>query len=98
MTSLDTSADDFTYGSAPTITGLSVTSGAVGGGTTVVITGTNFLGPNGPGGGNVRRQCGLWLHRRLAYADNGEIAVPLGWYGSSAGHGCGGHHIGYRRG
>ena len=39
-----TSTDQYTYLSAPTITALSPSSGAVGGGTQVVITGTGFTG------------------------------------------------------
>ncbi len=40
----DTAADDYTYGDAAGITGLSVHSGPAAGGTTVVITGTGFNG------------------------------------------------------
>jgi hypothetical protein len=43
-TSANTAADNFVYGSLPTITGISPTTGAVGGGTTVTITGTGFTG------------------------------------------------------
>jgi hypothetical protein len=41
-TSLTSGADQFTYQAAPTVTGLSPSSGPVGGGTSVTITGTNF--------------------------------------------------------
>jgi subtilisin family serine protease/N-acetylneuraminic acid mutarotase len=43
----DTEADDYAYGDAPSITGLSVHSGSATGGTTVVITGTGFNGVTG---------------------------------------------------
>ena len=43
-TSANTAADNFVYGALPTITSISPTSGAVGGGTTVTITGTGFTG------------------------------------------------------
>ena len=36
-------ADQFTYDVAPTVTGISPTAGPTGGGTTVTITGTNFV-------------------------------------------------------
>ena len=42
-TSATSDADQFTYVAAPTITGISTTSGPTVGSTTVVITGTNFL-------------------------------------------------------
>ena len=42
-TSATSSADQFTYVAAPTITGISTTSGPTAGSTSVVITGTNFL-------------------------------------------------------
>ena len=42
-TSATSSADQFTYVAAPTITGISPTSGPTAGGTSVVITGTNLL-------------------------------------------------------
>ncbi|MBO9534844.1 MAG: IPT/TIG domain-containing protein, partial [Solirubrobacteraceae bacterium] len=41
-TSANTSADDYTYASLPTVTNLSPSSGPVAGGTSVTITGTNF--------------------------------------------------------
>jgi Bacterial Ig-like domain (group 3)/IPT/TIG domain/Dockerin type I domain len=43
-TSATSSADKFTYVAAPTVTGLSPTSGPATGGTSVVITGTGFTG------------------------------------------------------
>ncbi|WP_312317284.1 IPT/TIG domain-containing protein [Stenotrophomonas sp.] len=43
-TSATSAADQFTYVSAPTVTSVSPTAGPVTGGTTVVITGTNFGG------------------------------------------------------
>ena len=43
-TSATSSADQFTYESQPTITSVSPTSGALAGGTTVTITGTNLAG------------------------------------------------------
>ena len=43
-TSPTSSADHFTYIAAPTVTGLSPTSGPAAGGTLVTITGTNFTG------------------------------------------------------
>ena len=43
-TSANTAADDYTYLATPTVTGLSPTSGATAGGTTVTITGTGFTG------------------------------------------------------
>jgi hypothetical protein len=44
-TSTTSSADHFTYGtSAPAVSGLSVTTGPTTGGTSVVLTGTNFTG------------------------------------------------------
>ena len=42
-TSATSGADQFTYVAAPTITGISTTSGPTTGSTSVVITGTNFL-------------------------------------------------------
>lgn len=41
-TSATSSADQFTYGSAPTVTGISPSSGSTAGGTSVIITGTSF--------------------------------------------------------
>ncbi|MBA4371352.1 MAG: hypothetical protein C0402_00650 [Thermodesulfovibrio sp.] len=43
-TSVTSSADQFTYAAAPTVTGISPTSGPTVGGTSVTITGTNFTG------------------------------------------------------
>lgn len=43
-TSPNTAADNFTYGAGPTVTGISPTTGVVGGGTSVTITGTGFTG------------------------------------------------------
>ncbi|WP_102299756.1 S-layer family protein, partial [Janthinobacterium sp. AD80] len=43
-TSATSAADQFTYVPAPTVTGISPTAGPVGGGTTVIITGTGFGG------------------------------------------------------
>ena len=43
-TSANTAADDYTYIATPTVTGLSPSSGATAGGTTVTITGTGFTG------------------------------------------------------
>ena len=43
-TSATSSADQFFYGSPPTISGLSVTDGPVAGGTRVTVTGTGFSG------------------------------------------------------
>nr|WP_269330251.1 IPT/TIG domain-containing protein [Kineosporia babensis] len=43
-TSANTSADDFVYAAAPTVSGISPTAGPVAGGTSVVITGTNLTG------------------------------------------------------
>ena len=43
-TSPNTAADDFTYIPAPTVASLNPTSGPVGGGTAVTITGTSFTG------------------------------------------------------
>jgi hypothetical protein len=43
-TSATGAADQYTYTAAPTVTGLSPTSGPTSGGTTVVITGTGFTG------------------------------------------------------
>ena len=45
-TSANTAADDFTYIQAPTVSGLSPTSGPVAGGTAVTITGLGFTGAN----------------------------------------------------
>jgi hypothetical protein len=42
-TSATSSADQFTYGLAPTVTGISPSTGPVAGGTTVTVTGTNFI-------------------------------------------------------
>ncbi|HEV8063505.1 MAG TPA: IPT/TIG domain-containing protein, partial [Acidimicrobiales bacterium] len=42
-TSLTSGADQFTYQTAPTVTGVSPPNGPVGGGTSVTITGTNLL-------------------------------------------------------
>jgi hypothetical protein len=52
-TSVVSSSDHFTYtaGSAPTVTGLSTSSGSANGGTLVTITGTNFTGATGVGFG-----------------------------------------------
>ncbi|MBI1915171.1 MAG: IPT/TIG domain-containing protein [Planctomycetes bacterium] len=48
-TSTTSAADHFTYSapSAPTVTALSPTSGSTGGGTVVILTGTNFTGTTG---------------------------------------------------
>ncbi len=43
-TSATSSADQFTYGSAPTVTSVNPNTGPPGGGTSVTITGTNFSG------------------------------------------------------
>ena len=43
-TSATSSADQYTYVAAPTVTGLSPTGGPTAGGTSVIITGTNFTG------------------------------------------------------
>jgi hypothetical protein len=43
-TSSPVAADQFTYLAAPAVTGVAPTSGPAGGGTSVVITGTNFTG------------------------------------------------------
>jgi len=43
-TSATSSADQFTYVAAPSITSISPTAGPTGGGTTVTLTGTNFSG------------------------------------------------------
>jgi hypothetical protein len=43
-TSATSSADQFTYESAPTVTAVSPITALVAGGTTVTITGTNFTG------------------------------------------------------
>ena len=43
-TSANTAADDFTYQGVPTVTAISPIAGPAAGGTTVVITGTNFIG------------------------------------------------------
>ncbi len=43
----DTVADNFTYVTGPSISGLSPTSGPTAGGTSVVITGTNLVGLSG---------------------------------------------------
>jgi hypothetical protein len=43
-TSATGSSDDFTYYNAPTVTGISPTTGPTGGGTSVIVTGTNFSG------------------------------------------------------
>src|SRR6185503_13297430 len=42
--SANTAADDYVYGQGPSITGVSPNSGPAGGGTSVVITGSGFLG------------------------------------------------------
>ena len=46
-TSATSSADQFTYVAAPTVSGISPTNGSTAGGTSVVITGTNFTGLSG---------------------------------------------------
>ena len=43
-TSATSAADQYTYVAAPTVTSISPTAGPTGGGTSVVITGTNFTG------------------------------------------------------
>src|SRR5262249_19049232 len=43
-TSSTGAASQFSYVAAPTVTGLSVTSGSTSGGTSVTVTGTNFTG------------------------------------------------------
>jgi hypothetical protein len=43
-TSVDSEADNFLYGSGPTITSINPTQGGTAGGTTVTITGTGFTG------------------------------------------------------
>jgi len=43
-TSATSAADQYTYIPAPTVTSISPTNGGTGGGTTVIITGTNFSG------------------------------------------------------
>jgi hypothetical protein len=51
--SANSDADQFFYGSAPSINGLSVASGSVGGGTNVTISGTGFTGATGVGFGGL---------------------------------------------
>ena len=46
-TSSTSSADQFTYQAAPTVTGVSPNHGVIGGGTSVTLTGTGFLGATG---------------------------------------------------
>jgi hypothetical protein len=46
-------ADQFFYGSPPTVTGLSVTHGPASGGTTVTVTGTGFTGATSVGFGGL---------------------------------------------
>jgi hypothetical protein len=46
-TSATTPASQYTYGTAPSVTGLSPTSGPAAGGTTVTLTGANFTGATG---------------------------------------------------
>jgi hypothetical protein len=52
-TSATSSADQFTYEAPPTVTGLNPISGPTSGGTTVIITGTNFIGTTGVSFGGV---------------------------------------------
>ncbi|MGW1422487.1 IPT/TIG domain-containing protein [Bradyrhizobium manausense] len=49
-TSPTSAADQYTYVAAPTVTSISPTAGPTGGGTTVIITGTNFSATTGAGG------------------------------------------------
>ncbi|MGM4957192.1 IPT/TIG domain-containing protein [Bradyrhizobium japonicum] len=49
-TSPTSAADQFTYVAAPTVTSISPTSGPTGGGTSVIITGTNFSTTTGAAG------------------------------------------------
>ncbi|HEV2633611.1 MAG TPA: IPT/TIG domain-containing protein [Actinocrinis sp.] len=51
--SATSAADQFTYGSPPTVSGLSTASGPVSGGTTVTISGTGFTGAQGVAFGGV---------------------------------------------
>ena len=60
-TSATSSADQFTYLAAPTVTGISPTAGPLGGGTVVTITGTGFHRPCH--GGRLRHDAGDELHR-----------------------------------
>jgi len=45
-TSVNTAADDYTYGDLPVVTSLSPATGPIAGGTVVTITGTGFTGTN----------------------------------------------------
>ena len=62
-TSATSSADQFTYVAAPTVTAVSPNAGPTAGGTTVTITGTNFTGATAVDFGT---DAGHQLHRRLA--------------------------------
>ena len=82
-TSATSASDDFTYVAAasPTVTAVVPNSGPVAGGTSVVITGTNFTGATI---GDVRRHGGDQLCRELGHADHGR--------GSGRGGGDGQRH------
>ena len=71
-TSATSSADQFTYLAAPTVTGISPTSGPEAGGTSVTITGTGFTGATavnfGGTAGNQSQCC-------LGHADHRNVAL-----------------------
>ena len=68
-TSATSSADQFTYVAAPTVTGISPTAGPTAGGTAVTITGTGFTGATAVDFGTTR---GDERDGRLGDADHGH--------------------------
>ena len=63
-------AYEFVYVTPPTVTGLSPTSGPTSGGTSVIITGTNFTGATAV----LLGYCRHHVYRQLANADHGDLA------------------------
>ncbi len=77
-TSATSAADQFTYVAAPTVTGLSPTSGSDAGGTPVTITGTNLHRRHG---GRLRHDGGDEIHRGQRHARSRPTArrAPAPW-------------------
>ena len=64
----------YTYAAAPTVTALYSANGPTGGGTTIIITGTNFVGPGAVTAVEIRRHGRNQLHGQFQYEHLGRGA------------------------
>ncbi len=87
-TTEDKPSDDYTYIeiAVPTITALSPASGPTAGGTSVVITGTGFVGVTGTAAVTFGGVSGQELRGQLCHPDNRGLARPCCRQGAGAGH------------